>query len=432
MAATDACYDSALKLNEDPRALLRKFLCVGLICLLVLLLLATYGIYRVYSWRLIDSSHAEAKAICQVLLVKEKKHLLTIDKDGQARLELPPGKQAALEKRLQKYFQPFNVDTVRIWNLQHQIINRSESDRPLSAPPIAHALDMALNGQSISLLGKDSDGSVREKSFWSSADQVVSYLPVWGRNKETLGAIEIRRSVGTYSTEIRRGVTCFILFLGSALLALFGCIYLLVKKGANRLAKTRQVLRLLATTDPLTGVYNRREILVRAEEVFSQRQEKPHRKEPVNFGLLMLDFDNFKDINDNYGHPVGDRVLKELAIRIRAALRPYDVVGRVGGEEFLVVLPDSSLQQCQEIAERLRKTVRERPFEFDQLQIFGSISIGGATAHPLDRDLQALLQRADERLYQAKTRGKDCASWADEVMHSGDFSNRTDPCHLAG
>lgn len=432
MATTDACYDSALKLNEDPRALLRKFVWVGLLCLLVLLLLATYGIYRVYSWRLIDSAHAEAKAICQVLLVKEKKHLLTIGKNGRARLELASGKQAALKKRLSKYFQPFGVDMVRIWNLQRQIVNRSENSREYAPPPIDHALGKALDGQSISLLGKESDTSIRERNFWGSADQVVSYLPIWGRNKEILGAIEVRRSVENYRREIRQGVACFILFLGSALLALFGCVFLLVKKGANRLAKTRQILRLLATTDSLTGVYNRREILARAEEIFSQRQEENRRKEAVNFGLLMLDFDNFKDINDSFGHPVGDRVLQELAIRIRAALRPYDVVGRVGGEEFLVVLPDSSLQQCKEIAERLCKTVRERPFELDQLQIFGSISIGGATAHPLDRDLQSLLQRADERLYQAKTSGKDCASWAEEAMFVSDLSSCIDPCHLAG
>ncbi|MCD4687838.1 MAG: GGDEF domain-containing protein [Desulfuromonadaceae bacterium] len=144
----------------------------------------------------------------------------------------------------------------------------------------------------------------------------------------------------------------FALLLGSALLALFACVFFLVSRGANRLAETQQLLHALATTDPLTGLYNRREILARASDSFAKEKENKRHKIPANFGLLILDFDNFKGINDSYGHPVGDRVLQELATRIRGALRPYDLLGRVGGEEFLVVLPDSCLEQCKEIAER--------------------------------------------------------------------------------
>lgn len=88
----------------------------------------------------------------------------------------------------------------------------------------------------------------------------------------------------------------------------------------------------------------------------------------------------------------------------------------------MVVLPESNLEQCQDIAERLCKTVRDNPFEIDGLLVRGSISIGGATAHPLDRELEAVLQRADKRLYQAKTRGKDRASWTDDVVCSSRLS----------
>jgi diguanylate cyclase (GGDEF)-like protein len=278
------------------------------------------------------------------------------------------------------------------------------------------------------LLGAANDTTLESKSLLGSANQVISYLPIWGKNKEVLGAIEIRRSVESYRAEIRRGVIFFALMLGTALLALFSCVYFLVAKGAKRLAKTQQVLSWLATTDPLTGLYNRREIMARASESFSKEKNNKRHKTPDNLGLLMLDFDNFKEINDRYGHPVGDQVLQDLARRLRSTLRPYDILGRIGGEEFLVVLPDSQLKQCQEIAERLRKTVREKPFECEGLQIFGSISIGGATAHPLDRDLDTLLKRADERLYQAKTCGKDCVSWAEEAIFNSHISGQTNPC----
>lgn len=94
----------------------------------------------------------------------------------------------------------------------------------------------------------------------------------------------------------------------------------------------------------------------------------------------------------------------------------------------MVALPDSNLEQCKEIAERLCKTVRDYPFEIDNLLIRGSISIGGATAHPLDRDLEAMLQRADKRLYQAKTRGKDRVSWTDDTIYDSRLSDQSNPC----
>jgi diguanylate cyclase (GGDEF)-like protein len=416
MSQTISYIDSALGLNEDPRALLRKLFWTGLLCLTLLLILATYGVYRAYSWRLIESAHAEAKATCQVLLIKEKKHLFSMDERGQARLKLENSEQASFEKRLQNYFQPLAIDTVRIWNLHRQVVNHTGDESNYRTHVLPPALDQALAGQSVSLLGKANAVGLKGKEGGRAANQVISYLPIWGRNKEILGAIEIRRSVESYRGEIRRGVTFFALLLGSALLALLGCVFFLVSKSANRLAKTQQVLRSLATTDSLTGLYNRREILAIASDRFSKEQENKRHKTPVNLGLLMLDFDNFKEINDTYGHPVGDQVLQVLATRIRCAVRPYDIIGRVGGEEFLVVLPDSCLEQCQEIAERLCKTVREQPFEVDGLLIRGSISIGGATAQPMDRALEVLLQRADKRLYQAKTRGKDRVSWADEAV----------------
>lgn len=428
MPKTDTCNDYNLRLNDDPRALLLKFLWAGLLCLSVVLLLATYSIYRAYSWRLIESAHAEAKATCQVLLIKEKKHLLAIDEKGHSRLKLADSEQANFEKRLQKYFHPFAIDTVLIWDLNRRLVNHTgdESNHTVHIP--SPSLSRALAGQSESLLVKSRTSGLMGRDGGKAENQVVSYLPIWGRNKEVLGAIEIRRSIGSYRTKVLRGVSFFALLLGSALLILFGCVFFLVAKGANRLAETQKVLRALATTDPLTGLYNRREVLARASDSFSEEQDNKRHKNPVNFGLMMLDFDNFKGINDTYGHPVGDRVLQELANRLQAALRPYDILGRVGGEEFMVALPDSNLAQCQEIAERLCKTVRENPFEIDGLRIRGSISIGGATAHPLDQDLESLLQRADDRLYQAKTRGKDRASWADEAIFDSRLPGRTSPC----
>ncbi len=419
MPKTSVSIDLDPRLRDNPGVLLRKFIWTGLLCLTAVLLLATYGIYRAYSWRLIESAHAEAKATCQVLLVKEKKLLIDMDERGHVQLKLDASEKATFDKRLQKYFQPFAINFVRIWDLHRRVVNHTGDEINDQQAVIPPALNKALAGESLSFLGKDGEIGLESQERGKAANQVISFLPIWGKKKEILGAIEFRRSIKNYRAKVRREVVFFALLLGSALLALFGCVYFLVVKGANRLTQTQQILHLLATTDSLTGLYNRREILARAGNIFSKEQDAKGLNKPLSFGLLILDFDNFKRVNDTYGHPIGDRVLQELASRLKGALRPYDILGRVGGEEFMVVLPDSNLEQCKEIAERLRKTVRENPFEIDGLLIRGSISIGGATAQPLDPDLDAVMKRADNRLYQAKNRGKDRAFWTDtEILDS--------------
>ncbi|MGE4543258.1 MAG: GGDEF domain-containing protein [Pedobacter sp.] len=418
----DPYFENALDCSEDPRIMLRKFFWIGLLCLSVLLVLATYGIYRVFSWRLVETASAEAQAICQVVLVKEKKYLLAFDEQGQARLELQSGEKAGFERRLQQYLKPFDVDAVWVWDLRHRVINRVGDEQSTPVVKQSQALEQALAGGSISRLEKSSEASFRGGIPYDSREQMVSYLPIWGRDNEVLGAFEIRRSIERYRGEMRRGVMFSAVLLGSVLLSLFTCVFLLVKKGVQRLAKAQDILHALATIDALTGIYNRREVLARAEERFSERRGGNRRNIPEDFSILMLDFDDFKNINDSYGHPVGDRVLQELACRIQAVLGPSDIVGRVGGEEFLVVLPDSNSRQCQEVAEQLRQAVRERPFELGDLQVYGSVSIGAATAHSLDPGLEPLLQRADKGLYRAKNLGKDFTCWEDEsVSGAGAF-----------
>ena len=415
----DPCFENALDCSEDPRILLRKFFWIGLLCLVVLLILATYGIYRVFSWRLVESAHTEAQAICQVVLVKEKKHLLAFDDQDQARLDLPDDEKSGFEKRLKKYLAPFAIDAVWVWDQRHRVINRpgNHQDKPMVTP--SSALAQALAGGSLTRLEKSSDASFQGGKSHSSKEQMVSYLPIRGEHEyEVLGAFEIRRSIEGYRAEIRRGVAFSAILLSTVLLALFACVFLLVKRGAQRLAKAQDILHAMAITDPLTGIYNRREVLARAEESFWGQKRGNCRNVSGYFSILMIDFDDFKNINDSYGHPVGDRVLQDLVLRIQTVLRPTDMVGRVGGEEFLVVLPGANSQQCQEVAERLRKAVGDMPFEVGDLQTYGSVSIGGATANSMDSGLEALLQRADKGLYRAKNLGKDISFWEGDVVSS--------------
>lgn len=156
----------------------------------------------------------------------------------------------------------------------------------------------------------------------------------------------------------------------------------------------------LAMADALTGVRSRRALIEAAHDLFqrSRRSERP-------FCLMMLDLDHFKLVNDKYGHQVGDQVLQAFCRRIETALRSSDVLGRLGGEEFVVLMPDTNLRQANELAERLLKTSSDSDPELPVL----TVSIGISEWRKDDASLDKLLGRADRALYAAKTGGRNQA-----------------------
>ncbi|MEW5947765.1 MAG: diguanylate cyclase [bacterium] len=166
--------------------------------------------------------------------------------------------------------------------------------------------------------------------------------------------------------------------------------------------KLRARLQEMAVTDGLTGVYNRR-YFERSLERELRRAERYGR----DLGLVMLDIDHFKKLNDRYGHPTGDAVLKEIAAIISDSVRNIDVVARYGGEEFALVVPETSLDGTRELAERLRKSVEEHRFVSENGKpIRATISLG-VSAYPDVKTHEALIQTADEALYRSKKAGRN-------------------------
>jgi diguanylate cyclase (GGDEF)-like protein len=167
------------------------------------------------------------------------------------------------------------------------------------------------------------------------------------------------------------------------------------------LAEALERIQLLATRDELTGLPNRRAMLD-ALQAAAARQARVG--EPV--ALVMIDLDHFKAINDGHGHRVGDGVLRGFAERAHTTLRAVDVLGRWGGEEFLLLLPDTTLEQAQQCTERLREHLRRSPFDelVPGLQLRFS---AGVTACRGPADLEAAVERADRALYRAKAEGRD-------------------------
>ncbi|MEN4939342.1 sensor domain-containing diguanylate cyclase [Stenotrophomonas sp. TWI1151] len=165
-------------------------------------------------------------------------------------------------------------------------------------------------------------------------------------------------------------------------------------------------LRRLASSDPLTGVPNRRHFEECSVQIIAAREANGRA-----VAVLMVDVDHFKKINDTYGHPVGDEVLKVVAKRCRDALRERDLFARFGGEEFIALLAASAVDEIPAAAGRLRSAVAAEPILVGGERITVSVSVGGAIGEALpggdQRLLEALIARADEALYDAKTSGRN-------------------------
>ena len=165
------------------------------------------------------------------------------------------------------------------------------------------------------------------------------------------------------------------------------------------LIRAREDLRFQATHDALTGIWNRRAVF----DLLQRELERATRSLSAT-GLLMLDLDHFKEVNDTYGHLAGDAVLREAAARVIQVVRSYDLVGRHGGEEFLVVLPGCDSNQVLQSAERVRATIEATPIIVDRFAIRVTVSVG-ATSATSGTSQKELLGIADAALYQAKKAG---------------------------
>jgi two-component system, cell cycle response regulator len=194
------------------------------------------------------------------------------------------------------------------------------------------------------------------------------------------------------------------------------------------LIKAREGFRDQATKDGLTGIWNRAALL----SLFSGELDRAARAKTMT-GLLILDLDHFKRVNDTHGHLAGDFVLKEVAGRLKGALRSYDFLGRYGGEEFLIALPSTSRNQVCEIAERIRLSMSVQPVLFGNAEIPISVSVGAVEVRPGEMSSLNAVALADIALYHAKRCGRDRAvncrrSWQELLQSEGNHEKFCNEC----
>ena len=168
------------------------------------------------------------------------------------------------------------------------------------------------------------------------------------------------------------------------------------------LEKYSKKLQMQATTDTLTGLANRRKITELLKEEIKKLEEDNNN----NFNIIMLDIDFFKKVNDNYGHSMGDEVIKKVSNHMQDKVGSEGVVGRFGGEEFLTILYNNNIQEAALLANQIRSDIESKKIEFEGKQISVTVSMGIACSSETVV-YQELLNKADERLYKAKENGRN-------------------------
>ncbi len=170
----------------------------------------------------------------------------------------------------------------------------------------------------------------------------------------------------------------------------------------EELANANDKLELIAKTDPLTNLSNRRDMIEKIEN-----EKKRFGRNGKSFVLVMSDIDGFKSVNDRYGHDGGDFVLESLAKHMQSVVRKQDVVGRWGGEEFLILLPETKLEGGRALAEKIRKNISVTPYVFSDKKIPVTMTFG-VSVYNKAMDIDLCIKKADEALYKGKRRGKNC------------------------
>ena len=246
----------------------------------------------------------------------------------------------------------------------------------------------------------DADGKPLKRILGRKLDEVFPWMAGMLKAPEKSGEKKLRREL---KAEIGGHTKYFMVILSSMLdvSGRYEGAVVVVAETTERKRLEEKILK-LASTDPLTGVYNRRSFMEKAESELTRSRRYRH-----SMAMLMIDIDHFKKINDSFGHQLGDLALKMFAKTCMATLRENDVFGRIGGEEFVALLPEVDEKKAFQVAERLRIKISESPVTDGNVSFKLQASIGIAVLREGVTKLEDMIQEADQAMYSAKRQGRN-------------------------
>lgn len=391
-----------------------RLLTTAVISSVLILSAASFGVSTLYYNHVIEDAEADAVGVGRSILALEKHLLVQRDLNGQEYLRVTPAAFQTLDEVMQKALRPLNVlkvkvfspDGIILYSTDHSIIGRNSASNP--------RLQIALSGGfSSELTSKDTFTDLSGETQLG-VDIAETYLPILASNGMVIGSFEIYQDVGPSLITADIGIRQALATLAVTLCVAFGLSFLIMRVAARELRQTQDLLHQQASVDTLTGLFNRNKIMQLLTEeterlalLHNEQEIKQISEQQASYCLIMLDVDHFKAINDTHGHPAGDKVLEVIARTIKQEIRDGDQVGRYGGEEFLLILPETDLESARAQAERVRSAIEKLTVSVDQREIPVTASLGIATKYPVEPDYEGALKRADDALYQAKNLGRN-------------------------
>ncbi|MFA7384370.1 MAG: GGDEF domain-containing protein [Desulfurivibrionaceae bacterium] len=387
---------------------------LGLLSIGLILSLAMYGLGKTISQQVYLDAEDDAIHISQAILSLEMAALIRESSPGIRQVRIEEADMPAFDKRMRNFLGLFDIVKIKIYDDKHRVVYSTDKSIIGMLDKDNRRLARALAGFNDSTLKRKEsllDMAMEEKF---DLDVVETYAPVSLEHGPVIGALEVYKDITRYRQTVislgRKNVG----ILAAVLFLVFTPSMLIVRSLTIRLSILQEKLKEQASVDSLTGVLSRSEVLAQARDrVFrpNRRQNDSHEHAGSN-GIIMLDIDHFKGVNDRYGHLVGDVVLKSLAQRIVTVLRQGDIIGRYGGEEFLVVLPESSMASTRYLGERIRRIIADNPFVCERIHLPVTVSVGiSCFAGNNEQDFSLALEEADKAMYLAKKDGRNLVRW---------------------
>lgn len=396
--------------RDNPYYLLNLFNALLLGSFLTVLAVAGTALFWIYSTSMLRNAEITAVSVGKAILSAQVDNLLAENPDGSLQLAIAPGNMKQTDTQMQRYLRFFNMYRIVIFDAQRRIIYSTQPEM-IGQAEAGHAdLDAVLaHGQPSSKIVSRVHGDRNDSPSAGNALLVESYMPILDARGRALGAFEVYVNISGTHAKIVRVVSLSLAMLALVLAACLLSLYRPMKRGTLKMIAAHRELKDLATRDYLTGIYNRRYIAVRVRQEFHRwRRHATSVQTFQGIGFIMLDIDHFKRVNDTYGHAAGDEVLKEVAHRLGEGLREYDMLGRYGGEEFLVMLPNVGAETALRVAERLHWAVGGHDIKLENgRSVKVTISLGLACAVDSGTPEHEVMHCADLALYQAKAQGRD-------------------------
>ncbi|WP_417614836.1 GGDEF domain-containing protein [Oceanisphaera sp.] len=391
--------------ERDPNSLQQLLLVCGVVSIFLILSLSWIGIQRAATNSVLIEAEYDSTQIAKLMVAQ---HYQLLFSDGEQNIAMDNHGLNTFDKTIRDFLHLFGIVKVKVFDLDGVIIYSTDANIIGRRVEDRAGLEKALRGETDShQMTKEQLIDLYEEQRFD-VDVVETYLPVYNTSGEIAGSFEVYLDVTRYRNEISYRVSSSLLLLATILLGVFLLSFWVVSKASKQLKALLTRLEQQATTDTLTGLINRGAVLHRAEEELSRMQRHDLQQKPTHgLGVIMLDIDFFKAVNDTYGHQVGDEVLREMSRRITGCLREYDIFGRYGGEEFLVLIPSCTREEAMLSAERIRGCLAGGPVIIGEYRLEITVSLGVTCCLNPEEGFEAVLSRADHALYEAKHLGRN-------------------------